>query len=326
MGTLIKDWWRSNYLPQMSAKGVYHVTVMPCYDKKLEASRTDFALEEEETREVDCVLTTGEVLKMMQEKSLDLVSLAETYISNQNDLVFPPLLAAPGTSSGSYLHQTITQIIQSLPASTLSTVQLQTKQIRGQDYIDYTLATPSSTLFKGATCYGFRNLQNLVRKLGREKNLPVSKGALKAVAIKRPLRKKKDAEEDGRGYDYIEVMACPSGCVNGGGQLSSASKVPEIDEEGLPMVDEGWSGKDWVENVETVYWKIGAMEDQENLKNGTMEVHESLLPYLSQKSSSRTAEDLARKIKEEMVGTREWCRTQYRAVESEEINGLAVKW
>lgn len=38
---------------------IYHVTVMPCYDKKLEASRTDFYLTEAETREVDCVITSG---------------------------------------------------------------------------------------------------------------------------------------------------------------------------------------------------------------------------------------------------------------------------
>lgn len=32
---------------------------MPCYDKKLEASRPDFYLSEAETREVDCVITSG---------------------------------------------------------------------------------------------------------------------------------------------------------------------------------------------------------------------------------------------------------------------------
>ena len=40
---------------------VYHVTVMPCYDKKLEASREDFYSDLYRTRDVDCVLTSGEV-------------------------------------------------------------------------------------------------------------------------------------------------------------------------------------------------------------------------------------------------------------------------
>jgi iron only hydrogenase large subunit-like protein len=55
---------------------VYHVTVMPCYDKKLEAAREDFVFKVEsqgETHEnglriaeVDSVLTSGEVLELIQ--------------------------------------------------------------------------------------------------------------------------------------------------------------------------------------------------------------------------------------------------------------------
>lgn len=55
---------------------VYHVTVMPCYDKKLEASRDDFVFEVDQSEnneneglrvpEVDSVLTSGEVLDLIQ--------------------------------------------------------------------------------------------------------------------------------------------------------------------------------------------------------------------------------------------------------------------
>lgn len=56
---------------------VYHVTVMPCYDKKLEAARDDFVFQFEShaegreseinmISEVDSVLTTGEVLELIQ--------------------------------------------------------------------------------------------------------------------------------------------------------------------------------------------------------------------------------------------------------------------
>ena len=43
---------------------VHHVTVMPCYDKKLEAIQDDFTLsvDGKEVTKVDSVLTTGEVL------------------------------------------------------------------------------------------------------------------------------------------------------------------------------------------------------------------------------------------------------------------------
>ena len=39
---------------------IYHVTVMPCFDKKLEASRNDFYNDLYKTRDVDCVITSGE--------------------------------------------------------------------------------------------------------------------------------------------------------------------------------------------------------------------------------------------------------------------------
>lgn len=58
------------------ADKVYHVTVMPCYDKKLEAVRDDFVFQLKEDggqqelslqiAEVDSVLTSGEVLDLVQ--------------------------------------------------------------------------------------------------------------------------------------------------------------------------------------------------------------------------------------------------------------------
>lgn len=44
---------------------IYHVTVMPCYDKKLEAARDDFVFGDNLT-EVDSVLTTGEILDLLK--------------------------------------------------------------------------------------------------------------------------------------------------------------------------------------------------------------------------------------------------------------------
>ncbi len=38
---------------------LFHVAVMPCFDKKLEASRSDFYNDISHSKDVDCVLTTG---------------------------------------------------------------------------------------------------------------------------------------------------------------------------------------------------------------------------------------------------------------------------
>lgn len=45
---------------------VYHVTVMPCYDKKLEASREDFFSEATNSKDVDCVITSSKFFHTIQ--------------------------------------------------------------------------------------------------------------------------------------------------------------------------------------------------------------------------------------------------------------------
>ncbi|NXO69429.1 NARFL factor, partial [Phainopepla nitens] len=70
MGSLVKGYFaEQQHLPP---DRIYHVTVMPCYDKKLEASRPDFFNQEYQTRDVDCVITTGEVLKLLEQEGVAL--------------------------------------------------------------------------------------------------------------------------------------------------------------------------------------------------------------------------------------------------------------
>lgn len=59
MGALVKR-RLSELVDGVDAKRVYHITVMSCYDKKLEASREDFYSEVNESRDVDCVITSSE--------------------------------------------------------------------------------------------------------------------------------------------------------------------------------------------------------------------------------------------------------------------------
>lgn len=274
---------------------------MPCYDKKLEASRSDFYSEAYSTRDVDCVLTTGELDLLLQERgfqpytpvpgeSSDLVSTVES--------PFPELLVHPGTSSGSYL-QTLLNYVSSCHSNPTT---LEINPIRSsQDHIEYLLrdATTGEVLFKGAKCYGFRNLQNLVRKVGKETGTKGSGGTGRsagagkvaaAVAARRKAAKAaklataagveaqshvppisgsltplsavssatssvidlstttlKDSSE--RTLDYVEVMACPGGCVNGGGQMkpgssNAATTSQQQQQQQHGKDDEGYS-RDW---------------------------------------------------------------------------------
>lgn len=60
MGSLVKDYLAK--LKHYSANEIYHITLMPCYDKKLEASRGEFHNDELQTRDVDCVITASKLM------------------------------------------------------------------------------------------------------------------------------------------------------------------------------------------------------------------------------------------------------------------------
>ena len=72
------------------------------------------------------------------------------------------------------------------------------RRLRNDDFREVTLEVQGRPLLRFAAAYGFRNIQTLVRK------------------IKRRTRE----------YDFVEIMACPSACLNGGGQLRPARVGP----------------------------------------------------------------------------------------------------
>jgi iron only hydrogenase large subunit-like protein len=56
---------------------VKHVTIMPCYDKKLESVRPEFSDPLTMVKEVDTVLATHEMLALFKDKSIDFKSIVE---------------------------------------------------------------------------------------------------------------------------------------------------------------------------------------------------------------------------------------------------------
>jgi iron only hydrogenase large subunit-like protein len=61
MGSLVKDYLCRQVFDVVPDK-IYHVCIMPCYDKKLESLRKDFYNEFHQSKDVDCVLSTRKVL------------------------------------------------------------------------------------------------------------------------------------------------------------------------------------------------------------------------------------------------------------------------
>src|SRR6185312_14132017 len=77
---------------------------MMCYDKKLEASRSDFFSTANQTRDVDCVLTTGEIAQMFLEKSFSLADSPEAPLDRFTKMTSEEkILGSYGSASGGYL-------------------------------------------------------------------------------------------------------------------------------------------------------------------------------------------------------------------------------
>lgn len=271
MGTLLKTVLSKKL--GISPDRIWHLAVMPCLDKKLEASREELTdsvwagdgKPGRGARDVDCVITSKEILMLTESREIDFFSLPKTQLPPQSvfpdsrlhEFLFskrrgryPPPDA--GTSGGN-LHFVIQETISRYPGS-----QLQTVRGRNADVVEYNIVSASGEpLFKAAKYYGFRNIQNIVRKL---KPAKVSKmpGGRPFGAAKRPT-----AQSKGLNFGYIEVMACPGGCTNGGGQV----KVSD------PIVAErkGWSAnpgpqeqKDWLSQVDEAYFSMSDSEDEDN--------------------------------------------------------------
>ena len=259
----------------ISPHQIWHLAVMPCFDKKLEASREEFtdvywrppSMDTlPAVRDVDCVITPRELLMLADSRGISFRDLPRKPLPAACHIPFPDAVLSPflfphhhrhsptwcnikphiqslsaGTSGGYLYHILSTQ--QSLhPHSTLSTARG-----RNADVIEYTLVANNGTpLFKAARYYGFRNIQNLVRKLkpARAPRLP---GAAKTgVASNR-------AALD---YAYVEVMACPGGCTNGGGQIKA-------EDAGAGPGGAGIDQKEWQRRVDEAYFSMDEDTDED---------------------------------------------------------------
>lgn len=201
MGALIKEQYSAS--TGRSKGDIYHVALMPCFDKKLEASRGDFKYSsddgEHEYKDVDCVLTPLEFEEILNDEGVSLLDLEarKLDILVKTELDFDaPLTSHFGSVSGGYAENILLAEASELFNKNEAELHddLEYSILRNSDFIELTLKKTadkeSSIVRRFAIVNGFRNIQTVVQRLKRK-----------------ALR-----------YDYIEIMACPSGCINGGAQ------------------------------------------------------------------------------------------------------------
>lgn len=191
MGTIVK-----NYISKaqgLDAGEVYHVCVAPCYDKKLEAARSEFTDPSTHTRDVDVVLSSQEILELVREKGVDLREMREE-ISERDVLYTSPsssssllrTLDPTPTGSGAYAESIFRFAAKIIWDIEYGEGELPWVMGRNKDWRELTLKIDNQPVLTFLLCYGFRNIQNLMRKM---KSNPSA-----AVA-----------------FHYVEIMSCPSG-------------------------------------------------------------------------------------------------------------------
>ena len=170
---------------------VYVVSIMPCTAKKFEAARPEMAATG--YPDVDVVLTTRELAKMIKEAGIDFRDLPERQFDD-------PMGEASGAgvifgATGGVMEAALRTVAEVLSGQSIENVEYE--QVRGVEGIKEASIQVGDLTLKAAVAHGLGNARKLLDRI-------------------------KAGEAD---YHFVEIMACPGGCVNGGGQPIQPSKV-----------------------------------------------------------------------------------------------------
>ena len=188
-GALIKTYYAKK--ENIDPKKIYMVSVMPCIAKKFERQRPE--MENDGLCDVDNVITTRELARMIKQANIEFTGLEESEFDS-------PMGEATGAAAifgttGGVMEAALRTAQDTLTGEDLPKIDFE--QVRGGDGI------------KRAT----------VNIAGKELKVVAASGLANAREI---LEEIKSGKAD---YQFVEIMACPGGCVMGGGQPIKSSKI-----------------------------------------------------------------------------------------------------
>ena len=192
--------------PEITRENLVVVSIMPCTAKKAEATRFEFS--KNNILDTDLVLTTKELGRMIKEAGIDFAKLEPT----KGDSPFGEYTGA-GTifgASGGVAEAAVRTAYEVATGKPLSDVDI--KELRG--------------------------VHNRCRDV--EFDINGSKVVVRVVSTLKEAEKSIQEIKNGTAkFHLLEVMACPGGCVNGGGQPRScdSSLIKEKRAEGLYKED-----------------------------------------------------------------------------------------
>ncbi|MBR2328164.1 MAG: [Clostridia bacterium] len=206
-----------------SARKMFHVAVMPCTGKKFEAARDEFKVDG--VPNVDAVITTQELIVMIKESGIIFDEL-------EPEAVDMPLGTISGAGVIFGVTGGVTEAVLRRVSSNKSRFALLEVANAGQrgnkDIKEFTVPYGEKEL-KIAVVSGLGNAEKLLERV-----------------------------KNGEHFDFIEIMACPGGCVNGGGQPYVSRKECDDRVKGLYDSDRLLSIRRSEENplITTIYKDI----------------------------------------------------------------------
>ena len=193
-GALIKTYYAKR--EKLDPERIYVVSVMPCIAKKFERARSE--MKNNGLYNVDNVITTRELSRMIKQANIEFTKLEDSKFDD-------PMREATGAgaifgTTGGVMEAALRTAQDTLTGKDLEKIEFE--EVRGGDGI------------KRAT----------VNIAGKDLKVVAASGLKNAKII---LEEIKNGKAD---YQFVEIMACPGGCIMGGGQPIKSSKIrSEID-------------------------------------------------------------------------------------------------
>ena len=204
MGALIKSYYAEK--SGVDPANIVSVSVMPCTAKKFECERPEMT--DSGFKDVDHVLTTRELAKMIREAGIEFNALPEEGFDS-------PLGAGTGAAvifgaTGGVMEAALRTAYEVLTGKELK--KLDFEAVRGMEGIKQATVAVGDLPLKVAVAHGLSNAKALMEKV-------------------------KAGEAD---YHFIEIMCCPGGCIGGGGQpVPTNSEIRKKRAEAIYREDRG---------------------------------------------------------------------------------------
>ena len=197
-GAVTKTWYAEKM--NLDPKDIVVVSIMPCTAKKFECGRDDQSASG--YPDVDFALTTRELARMIETAGINFNLLPDEEFDN-------PLGEGTGAgvifgATGGVMEAALRTAVETLTGEELKSLDF--TEVRGTEGLKEASYTVAGMEIKVCAASGLKNAQTVMEKI-------------------------KNGTAD---YHFVEIMACPGGCVNGGGQpVQPASVHNFVDLKGL---------------------------------------------------------------------------------------------